>query len=110
MTDKEKLDSIRAEIHKLVHVNGYSKEMANELFAFINSLPEERVSEDLDEAAERHALQCHSKKASVAKLAASIYDFRAGANWQKEQIMKDVVEGKVNYKRTLDYVKPDDSL
>ena len=41
MTDKEKLDAIRAEIHRLVDVRGYDKEMANALFAFMDSLPSE---------------------------------------------------------------------
>ena len=35
MTDKEKLEAIRAEIHRLVDVRGYDREMANDLFAFM---------------------------------------------------------------------------
>lgn len=46
MTDKEKLEAIRAEIHRLVDVRGYDKEMANDLFAFMDSLPNEPVSEE----------------------------------------------------------------
>lgn len=49
MTDKEKLDAIRAEIHRLVDVRGYDREMANDLFAFMDSLPNEPISEDLEE-------------------------------------------------------------
>lgn len=41
MTDKEKLDAIRAEIHRLVDVRGYDREMANDLFAFMDSLQNE---------------------------------------------------------------------
>lgn len=41
MTDKEKLDAIRAEIHRLVDVRGYDREMANDLFAFMDSLSNE---------------------------------------------------------------------
>ena len=52
MTDKEKLDAIRAEIHRLVDVRGYDREMANDLFAFMDSLPNEPVSEGLEEAAD----------------------------------------------------------
>lgn len=44
MTDKEKLDAIRAEIHRLVDVRGYDREMANDLFAFMDSLPNEPIS------------------------------------------------------------------
>lgn len=50
MTDKEKLDAIRAEIHRLVDVRGYDKEMANDLFAFMDSLPNEPVSENFTKA------------------------------------------------------------
>ena len=48
MTDKEKLDAIRAEIHRLVDVRGYDRGMANDLFAFMDSLPNEPVSNDLE--------------------------------------------------------------
>ena len=44
MTDKEKLEAIRAEIHRLVDVRGYDRGMANDLFAFMDSLPNEPVS------------------------------------------------------------------
>ena len=44
MTDKEKLDAVRAEIHRLVDVRGYDRGMANDLFAFMDSLPNEPVS------------------------------------------------------------------
>ena len=46
MTDKEKLDAIRAEIHRLVDVRGYDREMANDLFAFMDSLSNKPVSAD----------------------------------------------------------------
>jgi len=46
MTDKQKLDAIKAEIHRLVDVRGYDREMANDLLAFMNSLPNEPVSEE----------------------------------------------------------------
>ena len=48
MTDKEKLEAIRAEIHRLVDVCGYDREMANALFSFMDSLPNEHVSELLN--------------------------------------------------------------
>jgi len=94
MTDKEKLDAIRAEIHKLVHVNGYSKEMADELFAFINSLPEDPVSEDLEEAAKQNQIKYvfdnNVKEIILAELKyIGVSNFKDGANWQKEQMMKD---------------------
>ena len=54
MTDKEKLDAVRAEIHRLVDVRGYDREMANDLFTFMDSLPNELVSEDLEEASRNY--------------------------------------------------------
>lgn len=48
MTDKEKLDAIRAEIHRLVDVRGYDSGMANDLFTFMDSLPNEPVNNDLE--------------------------------------------------------------
>ena len=48
MTDKEKLDAIRAEIRRLVDVRGYSKGMANDLFTFMDSLPNEPVNKDFE--------------------------------------------------------------
>ena len=47
MTDKEKLDAIRAEIHRLVDVRGYDIEMANDLFTFMDSLPNEPVIQNV---------------------------------------------------------------
>lgn len=41
MTDKEKLDAVRAEIHRLVDVRGYDKEIVNDLLTFMDSLPNE---------------------------------------------------------------------
>ena len=48
MTDKEKLDAIRAEIRRLVDVRGYDKGMANDLFTFMDSLPNEPVNKDFE--------------------------------------------------------------
>lgn len=46
MTDKEKLMAIRAEISRLVKVRGYQRGMANDLFTFMDSLPNEPVISD----------------------------------------------------------------
>jgi len=45
MTDKEKLEAIRAEIHRLIEVRGYDIEMANDLLTFMDSIPNEPVSD-----------------------------------------------------------------
>ncbi len=101
MTDKEKiLKKIHEEMDELVDAQGnffYAEDEAAynalcDLGEYIDSLPEETGNEDLEEAAGIHALQCHSKKASVATLAASKYDFIAGAQWKKEYIIDKVCE------------------
>ena len=83
MTDKEKLDAIRAEIHRLVDVRGYDRGMANDLLAFMDSLPNEPVSNDLEEAACEYD-NSHIDDNNLA--------FKAGAQWQKEQMEKNRIE------------------
>lgn len=46
MTDKEKLMAIRAEISRLVKERGYQRGMANDLFTFMDPLPNEPVISD----------------------------------------------------------------
>ena len=92
MTDKQKLDAIKAEIHRLVDVRGYDREMANDLLAFMNSLPNEPVSEDLEEAANEYAKDYLF--APKPQSAPNIH-FINGANWQKQQMIKDAVDGKI---------------
>jgi len=97
MTDKEKLDAVRAEIHRLVDVRGYNREMANDLFTFMDSLPNEPVSEDLEEAAiayNKKAVNSHSKKVNFV-VAGKVPNehFIAGAKWQEEKDNEEYLEG-----------------
>jgi len=89
MTDKEKLDAIRAEIHRLVNVRGYDREMANDLFAFMDSLPNEPVSEGLDEAAKANSMLKRSDDTEVGYDLNRYGGFIAGAEWQKNQFEKN---------------------
>ena len=98
MTDKEKLDAIRAEIHRIVAVRGYDREMANDLFTFIESLPNESVSEELKKAAEQDVCEVVNTCSATGipndhipswVQDAMINEFIHGANWQKEQFKKD---------------------
>jgi hypothetical protein len=87
MTGKEKLDAIRAEIHRLVDVRGYDRGMANDLFAFMDSLPNEPISKDLDEAANNyvgHAPEIDEDLSCFTKRNA----FIAGAQWRKANLWK----------------------
>jgi hypothetical protein len=118
MTDNEKLDAIRAEIHRLVDVRGYDREMANDLFAFMDSLPNEPVSEGLEEAAIMHFKDAMEYEIETGHKMAHMTSFKAGAKWQeakdqetlelaedhamlagmekmKEQMMKDAIGREV---------------
>lgn len=94
MTDKEKLEAIRAEIHRLVDVKGYDREMANDLFAFMNSLPNEPVSDELEEACDSYYDETWDEHGGRAMVVDGCHDiwfpslatddfFKAGAKWQK---------------------------
>ena len=140
MTTKE---LIRAKIEQLKHYaeeskmewinDGYNQNAFAEdcrissfdkLLTFIDSLPDEPVSDDLEEAAREIVIKMHpcmkdctilgdrltrgqlmalvkagaewqSKKEQDIIETAEDHAFLAGANWQKEQMMKDAVEGEV---------------
>ena len=67
-------------------------EALDKLDAFIDSLEEEPVSEDLEKAA------VEAFKHIVDSDKNNFYEiFKAGANWQKEQMLKDAVNGEVGY-------------
>ena len=110
MTDKEKLTKVIAEIKRLHNQSledenrqadrglesaanvSYGKSMACKvLISFIDSLPEEPVSEDLEKAA-KHYLYSNILYDDVYVGNPTDKDciemFKAGAQWQKEQMMK----------------------
>ena len=76
----------------------------NQIMQFIDSLPEEPISEDLEEAAEAFYDNCNIAKSSwwdediLHKMSESKETFIAGAEWQKQKMVKDAVEGEVVYK------------
>ena len=82
MTDKEKLEAIRAEIYRLVDVRGYDRKMANDLFTFMDSLPNEPVSEELIDVAKQYVKE---HVIGIDKVTFSIATdmFISGATWQK---------------------------
>ena len=118
MTDKEK---IRAEIERLYNQSladasrqadrgleraasaSYGKSKAcKELLSFIDSMQEEPVSEDLEEVAKTYA-----KKESHGYEPCNIVEtFKAGANWQKQQMMKNAIDGVI----TFDYYGDNDKI
>ena len=116
MTDKVK--KIREEVEKLksqllrgacssqIAMETRCKEEAyNEVLAIIDTMQEELVSEDLEEAAYHNCVDRLSKE--------SIEDFKAGANWKEQQMMakaidgyviKDVEEGNGDFLLSSDYL------
>ena len=93
------IDKIRQKIERL---KGYISvtHFAEELLPFIDSLPDQPV-EGLEEAARLYAIPHDMRDVDVNYLDEYPYnpvaeeDFIAGARWQKEQMLKEAVEGKV---------------
>lgn len=73
-------------------------EVLNHLLSTITSLQQEQPSEDLEKASEE-SWAVYEYRETPRGLYSSCYvdGFKAGAQWQKEQMMKDAVEGYVNY-------------
>ena len=94
MTDKEKLDAIRAEIHRLVDVRGYDKEMANDLFTFMDSLPNELISEELEEAARSYSNNLDNICGSIGEQTKNA--FKNGAKWQKAKD-QEIIETAIHH-------------
>jgi len=102
MTDKEK---IRAEIEKKIKMLspfthqgsdtcGKVIRQLESLVSFINSLPEEPISEDLDKAAQKYANSEYDRKKPATLpdkcrgcYAPIMYAFNAGAQWQKSKLV-----------------------
>ena len=117
MTDKKKLEAIRAEIERFRKTNKVSedKEYAqyeldvkcgydmalDDMLSYINSLSEEPVSEDLEEA----AIDICSKVLKGETIIIDGYEyvvlsdaeecFKAGAKWKQEEMMAKAVDGYV---------------
>lgn len=70
-------------LEKIMHQIG----VYNELLSFIDSMQEEPVSKDLDEAAKDYINNVHVGDHHIRTNA-----FKAGALWQREKMLKDAVE------------------
>lgn len=127
MKDKE---LIKQEIERLKHStpNTYDRSrfmLLSEIEDFIDSLPEEPVREelegvkfveepDLDEAAKEHAANLYGedwmKNEHVQDNGfKAISNFKFGAGWHKQQMMKDAVDATVHKGLYSKYVKEQDS-
>lgn len=111
MTDKE---LIKQEIERIIeketpiskgsdYYHG-TKESMEKLLQFIDSLLEEPASEDLEEATHKYSREWYAKRIGTNPKCNGCYShikdaFTAGAKWQKQQIMKDAVEGVIDIRK-----------
>ena len=98
MTDKEFLSWI---YDRMIYKHGENKNVDYMLKfrSIIDSLQEEPVSEDLDRAAEKYAYELFPSIGAAnteTELA-----FKVGANWQKQEMMKDAMDTEVTYGKSL---------
>ena len=93
------IEKIKAEIERRMLEDYNSSDMLNDeiaqgvcagILTFINSLQGESMSEDLKLASERYACKFSSSKYGHDKVKDAVI---WGANWQREQMLKDAVEG-----------------
>jgi len=102
------IEKIKAKIKRLMKETDASqfgiggKCMCRIILDFIDSMPEEKPSEDLEEAAEERARKIYpyegGTKGLICETSIPIFKagFIVGAKWQKEQMLKDAVEGEVS--------------
>ena len=62
-----------------------------------DSLPEEKPSDDLEEAAKEYMKKARKHLFDDSPIGRADDAFKAGAEWQKEQVTKDAVEGVICY-------------
>ena len=124
MTDKEK---IRAEIERQKKENyydiydeydGFVRNAFDSILSFIDSMQEEPVSEDMWEASKQYALRqvfasTDAEMTEQAYLSLRLFSgfeiavaHKDGANWQKEQMIKEAKDGVI----TFDYYGDNDKI
>lgn len=107
MTDKEKF---RKEVEKLksnliygacssqIAMETICKEEAyNEVLAILDSMQEEPVSEELEEAAKNHAVERYRVTRDMVLAEKCKWSFQTGAKWKEKQMMSKAVDAHVNY-------------
>lgn len=95
MTDREKLEAIKAEIERRIKMHKRNNHWNAEhefidVRNFIDSLPEEPVSDDADNAARDYADKCkYDNENCFMERQLCVENFKAGAKWQKTQSIVD---------------------
>lgn len=90
----DKIQLIKQEIERLFDGYPMSRGMLKHLTIFIDSLPEEPVSEDLRTAAIENleSVQGKSFNSTSEEQCFRVYAFEAGAKWKKQQMIEKAVE------------------
>ena len=114
MTDKEKREikdgviSIFKRFNILDHTATIGS-LRDDILRYINSLKEETVSEGLEEAANFYA-DTHTEWFDADNNPHVSPAFKAGANWQKEQMMTKAFDGEILENYDGKVIKYDDTI
>lgn len=102
MSDKEKIREKvkrRKEVNLDNHAEGYVQ-ACDDIRSFINSIQEPFISEDLEKAsreyADNHYANYFDSEEGEENYWCSRFGFKAGADWQKRQMMKEAVSRVVH--------------
>ena len=106
MTDKELKAKILAEIERLRNELNFEpftdevlgkRNVLDKMSKFIDPLPEEPVSEDLNEAADNYYKEVECYPPTLPQYCTHIKDaVKYGAKWQKEQMMSKAIDALVH--------------
>ena len=102
MTDKvQKIRKEVAKMHNLLPIMdgdnisvNYADRICTTLEMYIDSLQEESVSEDLEDAAKNHAVERYKATRDIILAEKCKWSFKAGAEWNSERI-KEALLSKV---------------
>lgn len=88
------IEKVRAEIKRISSraINEDGQDICEYLLSLIDSLSNEEPSKDLEEATARYERE---NRESILSSVDIVDAFKAGAEWQGEQMMEDAVEGEV---------------
>ena len=91
MTNAELIAKIKAEIERRITDNTFGAKLELiDILAWLDTLESENpVPNDLEEAAREFAKDAYPDKHNL------VWMFKRGAKWQKEQMMKEAMEGLI---------------
>lgn len=92
-------DKLKSEIQSLIDL-GYDKLQGNlyHVLSLIDSLQQKEPDKDLEEAAKEYEFSCYQRTCFDPEHnwpSTTKDSFKAGAEWQKEQMLKEAVEGMI---------------